>query len=147
VFAVAPAIGLGIATLALSTRAEGAACLANPTSRRLLLCPELVIVPATVLLGVVLLGENAAMYAPEEPNPEREFTASEGWDRVDAVVADTLPALESVEGFTNLGQPYDADWGGSCEDGAALGEPWVEYRRTYTFAPGDAIISDELWGD
>ncbi|THV42413.1 hypothetical protein [Glycomyces buryatensis] len=130
-----PAAIAGIFALYEATRADIKHQLANPRSRKLILWPDLVVIPASIALVAVLIGHIDAEYVPGEPNTPREFDSSEGWQRLDAVVQDSLSALEAVEGFAVARGPDYRDYSGlnECEHGAARDEEWVDLQIVYRF--------------
>lgn len=136
-----PVIVAGICAVVFAKRPRTPVRLQSPSSRRWFLWTELLIIPATVALVWVLVAQINSEYVPDEPNPERSFDSSEGWDRLDAVIAASLPALEAVEGFNVTQGPHDAEMD-VCEDGAAWDEEWVDLRIVYYLGdlePGSEI--------
>lgn len=127
-----PVIIPGIIAMVIWRRPGTQERLALPSSSRLLLWPDLLIIPAGIALVVVLIAQLDGRFVPyvEDRNPPREFDSSEGWERLELAVEDTVPAFEAVEGFDGLGDPdYRED--DQCDTGGAWDEEWVDLRITY----------------
>ncbi|THV40880.1 hypothetical protein [Glycomyces buryatensis] len=98
--------------------------------------PELIVLPLAIAVFAGLMAWNgnvndATPAMPETPNPTREFDASEGRQRLEEVVDETLPAFQEVDGFEGLGEERRMENASGCEDGAAPGEEWVDLSIEY----------------
>jgi hypothetical protein len=138
-----PVIIAGVIAMVIWRRPGTQERLALPSSSKPLLWPDLVIVPAGIALVVVLIAQLDGRFVPyeEDRNPPREFDSSEGWERLERAVEDTVPAFEAVEGFNGFGDP-DYDESDRCDAGGAWDEEWVELRITYDL--GNLDPDDEL---
>lgn len=144
--ALLPTLAAGIIAAVQFSKPQVQDRLDRPSSRRLLPWPELIIVPAAAALVTVLILQVNRAYVPDEPNPPREFDTTEGWDRIDSAITDSLPAFEQVDGFAGLGTPEHLDPDTECYGGAAWDETWVEFRQSYRLAR-EASVLESPWVD
>lgn len=145
-FAVLPVAIAGIFANVQVSHDETRERLRHPSTNKLVLWPDLVLIPAGLALVAALVTQINSGFIPDEPNPPREFDTTEGWSRLDSAVADSLPALEQVDGFTGLGAPEEEVRTTECYGGAAWDETWVDDRRTYELAE-EASVSESPWAD
>jgi hypothetical protein len=144
--ALLPTLVAGIIAMVQSSKPQLQDRLYRPSLAKLLLWPELLIVPIAAALVTALILQVNRDYVPEEPNPPRDFDSSEGWQRLDDAVAATLPAFEAVDEFPGLPAPYDADYMGDCDQGAKWNETWIQYDLTFRLGD-DVSIADSPWRD
>jgi hypothetical protein len=122
----------GIATIIAAGQFRVQDRLEKPTSSKLHLWTDLVIIPVTIALTAASIMHFNRSFVPDEPNPPRSFDSSDGWETLGGVVDASIPVMEDVEGFRISHGPYYADLG-ICDDGAAWDEEWVDLQIKYRF--------------